>query len=275
GGATGMGGGGDSDAVDVLTTIKTLNQWLSKSHIGLSKREKTALSDVAQKISKDMDDPNKTPIRMVDYALKDASGTDKMALFSKNPFSIRVQRTQWKPLDQKDKFILIGLELFGLAGIPDRYNLAGNILKQVSSLSTIRDDLQLFNFIVGSWKMAGGICLSGMPVNWGGDPSDVANYEIQFKFNVDYFGETKLLYKGNLKVKSKNHFSVQKANLTLNTLETCQYEATGQTCESDLANESNYMLSIQGEQLWLLSNQGVLGGSCGAQDIFVMKLNRQ
>lgn len=218
-----------------------------------------------------------TPIRFVNHPLTDKSGATKVALYSKNPFSITVHRHQWKSLNRQDKFTVAALELFGLANVEDRYDLAGQLINSMETLSDLQGDNQLQNFIIGSWILFDGVCLSGSPVNWGDDSGNNSfeNYKFNFQFNSDLSFKNELSFKGALLAAGKGSFVIKSAILNTTTTESCRYDSGSKPCDNELSSETTGLLTIQKDQLWILYNQGHLGGSCGPQDIFIMKLNRR
>jgi hypothetical protein len=76
-----------------------------------------------------MDLASETPIVMTDKNLVDASGASKVALYDLNKFKITVTRNKWKKLSEEDKFVTAALELYGLAGVQDRYVQAAYVKK--------------------------------------------------------------------------------------------------------------------------------------------------
>lgn len=271
-------GGGDPDAVDYLLTTKTLIHWIGNSKFGLSVSEKKQLEKTFMQLSNGMNQQDLTPIRFVNHSLVDMSGTSKIAIYSKTPFSVTVNREQWKNLSQQDKLTVAGLEIFGLANINDRYNLASQIKNSMSTLSELHSDTQLLNFIIGSWSLVDGSCLSGGPVNWGDDSHDnksfLENYKLNFQFNSDLTFKNELLFKSTLIASQKGAFAVKNANLNITSIESCRYDTGEKPCENELVNETTGLLTIQKNQIWILSNQGHLGGSCEPQDVFIMKYIR-
>lgn len=267
-------GGGDPDAVDFLLTAKTFNQWIIKSNIGFNAKEKQKIESTYQQLSTGMNYQALTPIRFVTERLTDLSGAPKVALYSKKPFLVKVNRPQWKSLNPQDKFIVVSLEIFGLADINDRYDVAAKIKSSINTLSNMKSDLQLLNFIVGSWTLAEGACLSGQPVHWGNPENSFADHQLNINFESSLSFSYELIRSGNRIVKSNGNFYVKDANLVMKTTEVCRYENGKELCEVETNSKVNGLLSIQNEQIWFLGNQGRNGGSCGPQDIFIMKYRR-
>jgi hypothetical protein len=142
------------------------------------------------------------------------------------------------------------------------------------SASALDEDHHLYEFAIGKWQVAGGECLGGAPVNWGGEFKDFAMY---FELKSDLRIELNLYKHQVWEGTSTGSFSVNDRNLYLRFSSHCRY-SDGQThCEGTVTppQQPGLLMSVQGAQLWLLSNQGMLGGSCPAHDVFVMKLARR
>ncbi len=146
----------------------------------------------------------------------------------------------------------------------------------ISSISVAADaDQQLREFAYGKWQLSGGECLSGAPVYWGGDFN---RYTITMELDRQMTVQYRLNKDGKLSSESSGSFGVHERNLYLNFTQHCRYPTDGiSECEgtSTPSPAEGMLMSIQRDQLWLLSNQGALGGSCPAQDIFVMKFIRR
>ncbi len=264
-------GGGDPAAVDFLLSAKTFGKWVTISNIGLNDTEIQNINGLVVRLAIDMNDQNKTPIKLVDQEIKDKSGTIKVAFYSKKPLSIYVNRSRWNSLNPKEKFITVGLELLGLIGLGNRYDVAGLVSKSFGAISSIHGDTQLLNFIIGSWHLKNGYCLSGAPVNWGGNFSDA---DMQFKFKSDLSFSLNLNILGKLRTRSIGTLLVKDANLRLTTDTICNTDNYQEVCENGDQSESTSLLTIQNNQIWMLSNQGEFGGSCPTQDVFQMILEK-
>ncbi len=130
-------------------------------------------------------------------------------------------------------------------------------------------DLQISNFVIGLWQVSGGSCLSGQEVNWGVDFSELKiylNFTKELKLKINVFSDGKEIST------SSGSYSINDALLYSRITENCNPGM----CEdsSDPEGESS-LIFIQNDQLWLLTIQGVNGGSCGPQDVFILKLKRQ
>ncbi len=266
-------GGGDPDAVDFLLTAKTFNQWVLKSDIGLTNKEKNRIDSTYRQLAAGMNHQSLTPIRFISQPIADLSGAPKVALYSKKPFSITINRKQWKNLNPQEKFIIVSLEIFGLSDVDDRYDVAGKIKLSISTLSEIKSDLQLLNFVMGAWTLADGACLSGRPVHWGNTQNNFENYHFNLVLESNLSFSFELRFNEPILAKSKGNFRVKDANLILTTTESCRLDS-GEPCDNR-TTETNGLLSIQNDQLWIMYNQGNLGGSCGPQDVFIMKFRKK
>ncbi|MGZ3797697.1 MAG: hypothetical protein ACXVB1_15100, partial [Pseudobdellovibrionaceae bacterium] len=127
----------------------------------------------------------------------------------------------------------------------------------------VSGDTEIFKFILGDWKVSGGSCLSSVPVFWGGNFSDF-EFTMHFNSDLNYTQETHT--KGQLTTNSTGSFSVSQGLLSFHQVQTCTYEPNQQTCLGGGNDYWTTMVSIQGNQLWLLLNMGAEPGSCPAHD---------
>lgn len=124
--SSGSRGGGDPLAIEFLQVLLDLNAYIQRSSF-LFPDERAAVAATTEKIRIAMDDPKHTSIRFTSKILRDDSGTEKVALFSQNPLSIRVNRGAWQLGDQAFKTRLVALELLGLISLPNRYKIVSDL----------------------------------------------------------------------------------------------------------------------------------------------------
>jgi hypothetical protein len=142
-------------------------------------------------------------------------------------------------------------------------------LIRIKPLSNFNDnDPKLFKFIIGKWTLSSGRCLSGAPVNWGGD---LSKFKMQFEFKQDLTFDTQVFLNNILTVTSSGSYSIQHAVLSIYEITDCEHV---QNIQCSPGTDSHVMMSVQNEHLVLLSNQGDNGGSCPAEDIFVTQFDR-
>lgn len=137
---TESGGGGDPQAVDFLLKTRVVAAWVKAGGGSLSEEKQQVVHIIAKKLTLMMDQASQTPIVMVNKNLVDVSGASKVALYSTKPFKIEVTRSKWKNLSEEEKYVTAGLELLGMAQVPERYRIAGliqNDMQRVLQLSAI------------------------------------------------------------------------------------------------------------------------------------------
>ncbi|RZJ85637.1 MAG: hypothetical protein EOO20_19930, partial [Chryseobacterium sp.] len=87
-------GGGDLDAVEFLMAAKEVGTWMKSSAIFNDVAVNNYL-DVLAGLTKEMDGGVLAPIRFTDEMLTDNFGVSKMALFTKSPNRIVINRPMW------------------------------------------------------------------------------------------------------------------------------------------------------------------------------------
>lgn len=125
--SSGSRGGGDPDAVEFLATLSDISAALPRINTGLSAQQTAHAALVVEQLAALMDDPKRTSIRLTSATLRDASGTEKLAIYSTNPLQIIVNRKAWKAADESTRMRLAALELYGLVGIESRYTLSAQL----------------------------------------------------------------------------------------------------------------------------------------------------
>ena len=129
---TESGGGGDPDAADFLLQMKTFSSWVESDYSSLTPPQVDEISKTVSYFSNAIENPDQTPVRFTEEMLRDESGSEKVALFFKNPTYIRVNRILWKAQTLKEKQVTAALELMGLAEIKNRYTLAPQLIETMN-----------------------------------------------------------------------------------------------------------------------------------------------
>ena len=122
--SSGTRGGGDPQAAEFLEALNDIVRFMNQTGTTIGGVQVFDATKMVDTIRRDMDDSAKTSIQFTEKRLKDESGAEKLALFSTNPLVIQVNRTAWLALDQENRYKLAALELFGLIGLPNRYEAA-------------------------------------------------------------------------------------------------------------------------------------------------------
>lgn len=143
---TESGGGGDPDAADFLLQMKTISSWIESGHSSLMPSQVDEISKTVSYFSNAMENPDLTPIRFTDEMLRDESGSEKVALFFKNPTYIRVNRVLWKAQTLKEKQVTAALEMMGIVEIKNRYSIAPQLIEsmnqKVLDVSSCQDQVE-------------------------------------------------------------------------------------------------------------------------------------
>ena len=114
--SSGTRGGGDPDAVEFLLLGDKLATWLVTEGASPDIDMAFEFKDKVTELSVAMDDENNPSIRFTDNPVQGDSGTDKVAIFSKDPLRITVNRQKWRALDMQEKLTTVALEIYGLIG---------------------------------------------------------------------------------------------------------------------------------------------------------------
>lgn len=154
--STGTRGGGHPTAVEFLLRSKSIGRWILTSNIGLTDRECQRVHDLARELAADMDDETKTPIRPTRESLRDASGAPKPLMFSKVPRRIEINIDEWEGMSENQKLVSAALELFGLAGIAGRYDVAGLVALNFSDIRRAQSTIE------ASWSYERAVRVSGV-----------------------------------------------------------------------------------------------------------------
>jgi len=135
GGSSTGGTGGDTRASDFVVYANRIAEWAVRNPDLIRPEDATAMQEYARTMTKQLDGDAESPVEIVDEIVRDKFGVRKMATFQKNPLLVKVDSNRWEPLTTMNKFKLVGLELFGLAGVDRRYDVAQLVEKHFSDIA--------------------------------------------------------------------------------------------------------------------------------------------
>lgn len=153
--SSGTRGGGDPDAMEFLDLLNQVSVFLERSPLIIAHENAFRGVALVDQLTAEMNDERLTPIRFTSEVLVDASGAEKIALYSTDPLRITVNRAAWKALSKANKISVAGLELLGLMEMANRYNLSKLILAEaVTHLNDLRASGWEVTFISSSDNFA-------------------------------------------------------------------------------------------------------------------------
>lgn len=151
------------------------------------------------------------------------------------------------------------------------------LLVVLASTCVYAEDLDnsLYKSILGKWKYIEGSCLSGTLINWPPD-LDPKQTIINIEFNSDLTWKRKIVKKGNLWIIQEGSFSINQSILYTRITKSCwDLDSTEGICvETDSPVSQLELISLQGQQIWLLAPQGVRSALCPEKDLILQKLGR-
>jgi Leucine-rich repeat (LRR) protein len=134
-GFAGNGGvsGGDPKAVEFLVIAKKVCPWA----IGSVENQYPQIANCTQLIA-DLDSslngPEKAKLSFTDDPVFD-QGVSKVAVFDLNQETITVNRTLWDSSTLQEKYVTVGVELSGLSGVDQRYDIGQAIENDFFAIS--------------------------------------------------------------------------------------------------------------------------------------------
>ncbi len=145
------------------------------------------------------------------------------------------------------------------------------------SFQSFGDDLDhnLFNSILGQWSYSTGRCLSGVSLQWPPELSPKKTV-IRIEFRNDLTWRREIFKMNSLSVVQEGSFSINMSTLYTRITKACwDLESKQGICsETETPESKAEMITMQGQQIWLLSTQGVRSGLCPANDIIILRLTR-
>ncbi|RYZ69649.1 MAG: hypothetical protein EOP05_14510 [Proteobacteria bacterium] len=137
--SSGTRGGGDPDAVDFLSTLSQVSVFLQRSPSVIDHEAALRTVVLVSQLTEEMNDERLTPIRFSSEILRDASGAEKIALYTLEPLTITINRAAWLSLDTSKRVAVAALELLGLAQVANRYEISKRIFPNaVDALTRLR-----------------------------------------------------------------------------------------------------------------------------------------
>ncbi|MGE3973244.1 MAG: hypothetical protein AB7F59_01825 [Bdellovibrionales bacterium] len=119
-------GGGDPAATEFLIAADKICIWMGtqKKHPSIST---TTCLNVVEKIQTSLNSFGKAKLIFSNEPLFDESGNPKDALFDRQELSIKIDRNRWISGTIIDKYVTVGIEISGLLGIQDRYQVGTEV----------------------------------------------------------------------------------------------------------------------------------------------------